>query len=230
MLVRRIELTEALKVKSKTTKTMEAAILEVLRDAIKETHNIRFEGNNYSEEWVKEAERRGLPNLRKTPEAQAELVSAKTKAVLTGLGILSEAELVSRYHVRTERYVKNLMIEVETLRAMVSTQILPAAYAYHGLLAAGASAAKTAGIVAPQMETLNRLTVLIQALHNKATALESAGHKVEKLTSEEDKAKWLSREVSTAMAEVRTVCDELESIVADDFWPLPKYREMLFLS
>jgi glutamine synthetase type III len=88
-----VEVTEALKSRSKSTKTMEAAILEVLKDVIRDTRSIRFEGNNYSEDWVKEAERRGLPNLRKTPEALAEIVSPKSKAVLTGLGIFTDAEV-----------------------------------------------------------------------------------------------------------------------------------------
>lgn len=224
------EIADALKKKAKTAKNLEAAILEVVRDAIKETRAIRFEGNNYSDEWVKEAERRGLPNHRKTPEALAELLNPKSKTMLTSFGIFTEAELASRFHVRTERYVKNLLIEVDTLKAMVDTQILPACFAYHGMLAASVVSAKAIGVSAPQMETLTRLSDLIASLQGKRSTLGSLAHKVETLSSEDEKAKLLARDVSTSMAEVRGVCDDLESIVADDYWPLPKYREMLFLA
>ncbi len=224
------EVTEALKAKLKTAKSPDTAILEVVRDAIKETKNVRFEGNGYSEEWVKEAEKRGLLNLRKTPEALAQLVTDKSKKLLTSLGILSEAEVVSRHHVRVERYVKNLLIEVDTLKSMIDTQILPAAYAYHGFLAQCVTQAKQAGTVAPQGEMLNKVGTLLTSLQTKRQALGTGLHKVETLGSEDDKAKLLATDVSTVMADVRAICDELESVVADDYWPLPKYREMLFLS
>jgi glutamine synthetase len=224
------DLTEILKVKLKGAKSPDAAILEVVRDVVKETKSIRFEGNNYSEEWVKEAEKRGLPNLRKTPEALAQLVEPKSKAMLTKLGIFAEEELKSRFHVRIERFVKNLVIEVDTLRSMVDTLVLPACYAYHGLLAQGVASAKAAGITAPQADTAAKVASLISSLQTKRAGLESAYHKAESLGSEEQKAIAFSREVSTAMAEVRSLCDELEAVVADDYWPLPKYREMLFLA
>ena len=224
------ELTQALKKKGKPAKGMEAVVLEVVKDAIRETKSIRFEGNNYSEEWVAEAARRGLPNLRKTPEALAEIVTSKSKSLLTGLEIFSEAELVSRFHVRIERYIKNLMIEVDTLRSMVDTQILPACFAYHGSLAQGAAAAKGLGMQAPQTEMMNRLFQLITTLQSKRSMLEAALQKVEGTASEVEKAQVLAADVSRVMAEVRSTCDELESVVSDEVWPLPKYREMLFLS
>jgi glutamine synthetase len=146
------------------------------------------------------------------------------------MGIFTEAELVSRFHVRVERYVKNLLIEIDTLRSMVDTQILPACFAYHSVLTSGIASAKAAGLSAPQTATADRLTKLIAALQTKRELLEGAFHKVEKLGSEEEKAKLLATEISTLMSDIRTNCDELESVVADDFWPLPKYREMLFLS
>ena len=217
-----LDVTESIKAKMKSGKKVEEAAFEVVREAIKETKNIRFEGNGYSEEWVKDAEKRGLPNLRKTPEALAELVTDKAKALLTK-GIFTEAELGSRFHVRLERYIKNLFIEVDTLRSMVDTQVLPACYAYGTQLGAAAAV----GFKSPAAD---KLKSLIASLESKRGDLEKAFHKVETLGSEEEKAKLLSREVSSLMAEVRANCDELEAIVADDYWPLPKYREMLFLS
>ena len=205
-------------------------IMEVIREAILETEKIRFEGNNYSEEWVKEAEKRGLLNLRKTPEALAQLITPESKAMLARMKIFSEPEVVSRYHVRTERYVKNMLIEVDTLRSMVETQILPACYAYHAALAAAVASAKTAGVIAPQADTLNKLNGLITAIQTRRTELDTALTKAEALHNEEEKAKYLSRDISVMMADIREASDKLEALVADDYWPLPKYREMLFLS
>jgi glutamine synthetase len=224
------DITKALRAKSAKGKVNEATVMEVIRETIKETKSIRFEGNGYSEEWVKDAERRGLPNLRKTPEALAQLVTEQSKKLMSAMGIFSEAELVSRFHVRVERYVKNLLIEIDTLRSMVDTQILPAAFAYHSVLTSGVASAKAAGLTSPQTAVAERMGKLIEALQSKREKLERGFHKVELLGSEEEKAQLLATEISTLMAEIRSNCDELEAVVADDYWPLPKYREMLFLS
>ena len=224
-----VHLTQLLEKKLITAGSREQAILDVIRTVVKETQAIRFEGNNYSTEWVHEAEKRGLPNLRKTPEALQQLVLAPTKELMTRLKIFSEAELVCRYHVRIERYVKNVVIELETFRAMLNTQILPATYAYYGDLAQTVVAAKGAGVLAPQAEVLQRLANLMVALQSKRTTLESQAQKLETLTGDEEKAHFFAQEISRGMEEARHICDELEMVVADDYWPLPKYREMLFL-
>jgi glutamine synthetase len=222
--------TTLLKSKLKSGKALDAAILDTIREVAKETKAVRFEGNGYSEDWVKEAAKRGLPNLRKTPEALAELVSKDAIKMFTRLGVFTEAEITSRYHVRTERYIKNLMIEVETLKQMVDTFILPAVYDYQGSLASSVAHAKAAGVSAPQMSVLTRITTLIESLQTERGVLDRAYAKVESQSSEEEKAKLLSLDVSNAMSEVRRVSDELEALVGDDYWPFPKYREMLFLS
>jgi glutamine synthetase len=224
------EITESLKKKLKSSKNVDVAAMDVIKEAIKETKNIRFEGNNYAEEWVKEAERRGLPNHRKTPEALEELTKPSSKTLLSSLNIFTEAEIMSRHHVRLERYIKNLLIETDMLKSMIDTQILPACYSYHEMLAHTVVTVKAAGVAAPEAEILTKLTTLIQNLQTKKGILDQAIRKMENMKSEEDKAKALSLDVSTAMADVRSVSDELEAIVADDLWPLPKYREMLFLS
>ena len=99
-------------------------MLKVVRPIFKETSPVRFEGNNYSAEWVKEAAKRGLLNLRRTPEALAQLMTKQSHKLLTSLGILSETELESRYHVRLERYIKDMLIELHTMREMVDTFVL----------------------------------------------------------------------------------------------------------
>jgi len=224
------EIIVALKEKLAAGKKTEDAIMEVVKAAVIETKKIRFEGNGYSEEWVAEAERRGLPNLRKTPEALHQLIEKKSIEFFTKYGVFSEAEVNSRYHVRVERYIKNLMIEVDTLKSMIDTQVLPAAYAYSGDLAQTVVSVKAAGVSAPQVDILNKIMHLIAALQTKRAQLETVYAKAESAHTEEEKAKLLAVEVSAAMAEIRQISDELESLIGDDYWPLPKYREMLFSS
>ncbi len=224
------EITAALKAKLHGAKSVDEAILEVVREAAVATKAIRFEGNNYANEWVVEAERRGLPNLRKTPAALMELVSEKSKHMLTTVGVFSEAELTSRFHVRLERYIKVLAIEVESLGQIVDTMILPTALKYHTMLAQGAAAAKSAGLTAPQSEVAEHLAKLIAQLTARKHALHAAFVSAEAKATEEAKAEALAHEVSDAMLAVREICDALEGVVADELWPLPKYREMLFLS
>ena len=94
---------------------------------------MRFEGNNYSNDWVVEAEKRKLLNLRRTPEALAQLLTKDSRAVLTKLGILSKPEIESRFHIRLERYVKDMLIEIHTLEEIVDTMVLPASFSYLGV-------------------------------------------------------------------------------------------------
>ncbi len=224
------EVTALLKSKM-SGKSADAAIFEVLRELIPQTKAIRFEGNNYSEEWVREAEKRGLPNLRKSPEALKQLVTPSSKKMLVESGVFSEAELTSRFHVRLERYTKDIAIEVESLTQIVDTMVLPAALQYHGQLAQGAAAAKAAGFAAtPQKESAERIAHLVDLLSTRKKNLGEAFAKADANEDHDAKAMILSQEVMTAMLEVRRVCDELEGLVADTLWPLPKYREMLFLS
>ena len=145
--------------------------------------------------------------------------------------MFSEAELDSRYHVRLERYVKDIAIEVETLVQLVDTVVLPAALEYHGKLARGAAAAKTAGFAAtPQKETAERIAHLCDLLQTRRKGLVESFAKADAHEDHDAKAVVLSTDVTQVMVEVRRVCDELEGLVADAMWPLPKYREMLFLS
>jgi len=201
-----------------------------VRPIFKETSPIRFEGNNYSEEWVKDAAKRGLPNFRRTPEALAQLVTKQSRKLLTTLGILSDEELDSRYHVRVERYIKDMLIEMHTLREMIDTQVLPAAFSYAGSLAASAAQAKSAGIKnIPQVEAANQIGAAIMDLQKHRVTLGQVIDKAEGMHEDIAKcAELLTSAGADAMAEVRKCSDAIELMVADEAWPLPKYREMLF--
>ena len=224
------ELTDQLRETLKKTKSVDDAVLKVVRGAFKESTPVRFEGNNYSEDWVKEAKKRGLPNLRRTPEALKELVTRQSRTLLTKLGVLTKEELESRYHVRVERYVKDMLIELHTMREMVDTMVIPAAYTYLTQLADAASQSKTAGIaVIPQVTTANQVGEFVQELQEFKEDLSDIIARAEAMHDDPPgQAELLTSEGADVMAEVRKVCDALELSVADDCWPLPKYREMLF--
>lgn len=224
------ELTTALKSELKKTPSVDDAALKVVRAAFKETSAIRFEGNGYSEAWVKEAKKRGLLNLRRAPEALAQLETPHAKKLFTTTKILTAAELESRYHIRVERYLKDVLIEMETMAEMLDTQILPAAYRYLGVLAEGAAKSKQAGIkVIPQVAAAESVGKLVTQLQAKSAALKAAITKAGTLHDAPAKcAQFLTSTGAGAMDAARAVSDKLELSMGDEFWPLPRYREILF--
>jgi glutamine synthetase len=210
-------------ISSRTAKgaSLPDAVLEVVRQAVTDTKDIRYEGNNYAPELVEEARRRGLPNLRATPEALAELVRPEAREFLARSRVFSEAEVEARYHVKLERYVKDIEIEVEALTGLVSAHVLPAAYKQLALLAA-------AGSSRVAREDKERLDDAVDTLAARVKTLEGA---LERSAQEglERRAQVLAQEVVPGMAAVREVADRIEELVADEYWTLPKYSEMLFL-
>ncbi|HEV2644226.1 MAG TPA: hypothetical protein VGT98_16050, partial [Candidatus Elarobacter sp.] len=228
------EITEELRAELKDGKRDTAAIddaaLKVVRRAFEESSAVRFEGNNYSEEWVVEAASRGLPNLRRSPEALAQLVTDQSRTLLTSLGIFTDEELDSRYHVRLERYAKDMLIELHTLKEMVDTLVLPTAYRYAGELATAAAHAKTAGItVIPQIAAANAVGALTHELQKRRDALAAVIAMADTMHDDiAGLARLLTADGADRMHDVREMCDALELMVADAEWPLPKYREVLF--
>ena len=227
------EIAVRLEEKVKKVGDFNKAVIELVREYAKETKPIRFEGNNYSEEWVVEAEKRGLPNLRKTPEALAQLATEEAHHLFTSCGVYSDDELEARYHLELERYIKDIEIEVACLAEIVSTMVLPAAYKHQANLVAAVGNLKSVGIdgglVASQVADVTKVAGLIAGLSEALGSLHKAAEKAE---SEDllKKATALAYEVSPALEAVRGVCDSLETVVEDAIWPLPKYREILFLS
>jgi glutamine synthetase len=224
------DLTNKLRKQLETTKEIDDAVLEVVRPSFKASFPVLFEGNNYSDEWVAEAERRGLKNLRRTPEALAELTTPEVRELFARTGVLTEAELESRYHVRVERYVKDMLIELHTLQQIVDTMVLPVAYDYANALARGAAHAKQAGIgTVPQAAAAERVGKLIVALEEARGALGEVVTRAEHShDSPAECARLLTSDGASAMEAVRTASDALELALPDDHWPLPKYREILF--
>jgi glutamine synthetase len=226
------EIADSIEAKISAGSALDKAAIDVIRDWVIKTKAVRFEGNNYAEEWVTEAEKRGLLNLRKTPEALAQLNTPEAHELFTKSGVYSEAELESRYHLEIERYVKDLEIEIAALKEIASTMVLPAAYKHQTLLATSASALKSIGVggdlLGGQIAEVEEVAGLIATLKTALTRLDA---EVEAADSDnlDKKATALAYPVSEAILAVREACDKLEEKVDDTLWPLPKYREMLFL-
>ncbi|HJN74511.1 MAG TPA: glutamine synthetase III [Myxococcota bacterium] len=203
--------------------------MDAISRAMKESVAVRFEGDGYSDEWLAEAEKIGLKNLRKTPEALDELRHDDVVKVFVKHGVLSPAEVESRYNVLSEQYVTAVAIEADALEIVVDEMVLPAAMADRASLADGLRALldlQARGVTVDTTPEVARLDALGGALASLTSArarldvaLETAGHD----------AHANVREVLPVMEEIRVAVDTLEGVVADGLWPLPKYREMLFL-
>ena len=227
------EIAETIAARTKKGGDFNKAVMEVVREYVIETKPVRFEGNNYAEEWVVEAERRGLLNLRRTPEALAQLTTKQAHELFTKSGVYRKDELESRYHLEVERYIKDLEIEVACLREMACTQVLPAAYKHQTTLVGAVSGLAGIGadknLVAAQVAGVESFAQLIGDLKVTLADLDTAVEKAES-SDLDKKADALAYRVSPAMETVRAACDKLEAAIDDTLWPLPKYREMLFLS
>jgi glutamine synthetase len=181
-----------------------------------------FNGDNYSEEWHAEAEKRGLKNLRTTPDALPELISEQTVDVFGKFGVLSERELESRFEVMTEQYATKVNIEAETAQTIARTQLLPAAVRHMAALrAAGDGHEAIRSLAGEAGEMVEELSFAIRTLESK----NDTPDELEGL----EWAKYIRDEVIPAMDGVREVADRLERIVAEDLWPLPRYSEILFI-
>ncbi len=226
------EMADRLTARLKKVKDFDKAVLEILKEYVVETKDIRFEGNGYSDEWRDEAARRGLLNLAKSPEALGQLKTKEAKALFTKSGVYKADELESRYHLELERYIKDLEIEVAALKDIALTQVLPAAYGHQAALIAAVkdltSIIGEGAVASAQIEEVKSVAGLIVDLKTSLTALDQAVEKAE-TDNLEKKASAFAYAVSDAMLAVREICDKVETIVDDDLWPLPKYREMLFL-
>jgi glutamine synthetase len=196
---------------------LEKALTKVVKDSYAANKQIIFDGDNYSEEWHAEAEKRGLYNLRSTPDALPWLVDKSTVSVFKKYKVLSKRELESRFDVFSEQYVVTINIEAETAASIARTMLLPAAVRYlNEVRASGLEEliTQTHALVEEFLFSIDKLEDA-NANHPEAEGLEHAV--------------YMRDTVITAMDDVRDVADRLEKLVADDLWPLPKYAEMLFI-
>jgi len=213
------ELADALE---KLPKNDMAGLSKILSGIIKENKQVLFSGNGYSEEWHAEAAKRGLPNNKSTVDALPALETEKATKLFESLGVLTGRELAARAEINWERYVKVQNIEANLTIEIAKTQILPAAAAYIGELSVAAAVSKGA------QKVTEKVAALIDSLVDSVEALEAAQEKAHHAGSLHAEAKTFKDVVIPAQEAVRAVADELETIVSDELWPLPKYRELLF--
>jgi glutamine synthetase len=213
----------------KEGKKLQVAVKSLLTKLIKENKRIVFNGNNYSAEWEKEAAKRGLLNLRNSVDAYGEILKPDVVKAFEKYGVLNERELHARYEVALEQYNKTINIEAQLMVLMANRYILPAAFRFQGELAETVAAVKSLGVAAKETRrTLDEVTGLIDQAKTAVVKLqellehEANGHA-------DKHAKWFRDRVIPAMNALREAGDALETLVPHDLWPLPTYREMLFV-
>jgi glutamine synthetase len=222
------------KIKTKNSKNINQAVLEVLKEEISYSKAVLFNGDNYSREWEIEAARRGLPNEKTTPTALKALTTVKALNLFEKYQVLSNPELKSRQLIHVDRYIKDLEIEVKCLNTLCTSQIIPAAVVYQKKLADAINSTRqalgNAASVTAEIELLKKITDLINSIHATNKEIQVKIEAANALHDEQKKAEMLSAKVKPMMEELREYADALEILVDDDIWPVPKFWEMLFIS
>ena len=209
----------------------ETATIAYIRKTLKAHRRIIFNGNGYAEEWEREAERRGLANHRTTADALPCFVDPKSIALFEGLGVLSEAEVRSRYEVKLEKYNKLLNIEARTMKRMVRRAYLPAINDYAAEVARGITAVRAAAAdaeVGQQEALLHKLLAGVKEIDAQLQALDAAHHAALGLPDQQQRANKYAHEIVPIMEKLRAAVDEMEVVTDRDHWPVPTYNDMLF--
>ncbi len=211
------------------------AIFQVLRKYIIESKSIRFEGNNYSIEWEKEAELRRLSNIKNTPLALENYLSEKTKKLFEEYGVLNENELFGRTEVSLETYIKKTQIEARVLGDLANNHIIPTAIHYQNSLISNVKgfkdifpSAEYEKLASARLERIKEISEHISAIKTKVHAMVEERKIANKIEDTREKAKLYSENVYPYLDDIRYYIDKLELIVDNEVWPLPKYRELLF--
>jgi glutamine synthetase len=211
------------------------AILKELQKLIKESKKIRFEGNGYGDEWVKDAEKRGLKNLKDTPRALQVWGDKKVVKLFDEMNVLTPRELEARKEIEFENYILKLQIEARIMGDVVNSMIIPAVVEYQNTLiknvqglidVLGSKAGKEAANI--QIELIQRISIHLNKMKATADAMLMERKAANKLSHAEDKAFAYCDKVRIHFDEIRYHADKLEMLVDDELWPMPKFREMLF--
>jgi len=208
--------------------TRDEAVMELVKNLVKETKNVRFEGNNYSEEWQKEAKKRGLPVLSSTVEAVEVFNNPKAVEFLIKTKVLTAQEIASRYHILVERYNKTLEIELNTMIEMVNGYVVPAVEAQLAISSPVGDTLKVPSAKAGQTARVQKLETTYGEILGQLTSLETMMHEIEGEKDEVKRMKALATQANPLAQKVRAASDAAETKVSDGLWKLPKYREMLF--
>jgi glutamine synthetase len=222
---------ERLRAKKSGAASTESAVLEVAREFIRESQAIRFEGDGYSEEWRREARKRGLSEMLKTPESLEALADPANHQFLVDAGIYREEEFHAVCEIRTERYNKHLDIEAQTMITMVRQFVMPAAQKFAAQIGETLKAAEFigSGAAVNQKWLLTDVLTLTEQIYGQVSRLQTEQKAALEAGSHFKTAHAFANKVAPIMDELRTLCDRLEAITSDELWALPKYREMLFI-
>jgi glutamine synthetase len=201
----------------------------IIKEAYKKHNRVIFNGNNYSEEWVKEAEKRGLPNVRNAVDALKAFVTDKSLKLFEKYEVLSHKEIHSRYDIYVETYAKQINIEALTAIDMVKKQFIPASIEYAAFLADSIGSFNSVSVSAPvQEDLLKKLSSLLASSYKNLTKLEAAVAKTQSVSDTVKKAENYRDKVVTAMQDLRKDIDALEMMIPMDMWPVPSYSDLLF--
>ena len=210
------------------------AIFNVLKEYIKDSKRIRFEGDGYGEAWEKEAEKRGLSNHKTTPNALKAKVSKKTIALFEELGIMSKVELEARYEIEMEDYAMRIQIEGRILGDIARNHVIPTAIRYQNILIENVQGLKNIygtdfkKFAGEQMQLIEQISEHIAKINKGITDMIDSRRNANKIENAEKKAFAYCDEVKSFFQVIRYHCDKLELLVDDELWPLTKYRELLF--
>lgn len=211
----------------------EIALMQTIQKYIVESKSVLFEGDGYSEAWAKEAEKRGLPNIKTTPTALDAFVTAKSKKVFERFGIYTKKELEARHEILLENYTKKIQIEARVIGDMASSYILPPAIKYQNVLISNIKGLKEIGLdesnYDSQIQISKKISEHINVINKKVKAMIEARKVANEVTDTREKAIMYCDEVKKHFDEIRYHTDKLELLVDDEYWELPKYRELLFL-
>jgi glutamine synthetase len=227
-----IEFRDALEKELAKKENKEQAIIKILKSYLKQSKNILFEGNNYSDEWKAEAKKRGLQNIPTTPEALDAYVTKKSVAVFEKNNIFTSRELHARHEILLETYTKHLQIESRILGETILSQILPVAIEYQNDLLINYSQLKDAGFEAEAEENKSFIGMLSQHINNlrkNVFAMIAARKEANNIEDARERALSYCHKVKPYFDQIRYDADKLELYVDDKLWPLPKYRELLFV-
>jgi glutamine synthetase len=211
------------------TKNFNAEVTKIVTEVMKEHGRIIFNGDGYSDGWVVEAEKRGLPNIKNCVEAHKAFTTKKAIALFKKYGVLSPKELESRYEIYIEQYASNINIEAETAIKMIKTQYIPSIIEYTAMLADTVNSIKDAGSsAAVQAKLLNKVSELLETASDDLNKLEVETDKAYGTGDTVKRANAYQAKVFPLLTKVRESIDALEEIVSADYWPVPTYSEMMF--
>lgn len=211
-----------------------SAVMAVVRRFIAESKDIMFEGNGYSKEWEVEAEGRGLRAVRNVPEAYEVYHEKQTVELFSKLGVLSPTEVEARFEILNETYVKKLQIEARIIGDMCLNHVIPAAVRYQNILIENIKGIKEIfgegymQFCSAEVETLKKISTYINNVSEYVDQLVEVRKKANRIADISERAKVYSKDVKDMMDKVRIGADNLEMLIDDEMWPLPKYRELLF--